>query len=83
MSFVCDKGPVRAAKRHHCWYCACSIEIGEIHGVRTGTSHGDFYSMRFHPECDDYANEHWEEDEYEGHEPGEFVRPMTAFDPAI
>lgn len=84
MSFVCDKGSVTARKQHRCWYCGQRIEIGEKHGVRVGESYGDFWTMRFHPECDQYATDHhWDEDDYECHEPGEFTRPMTAFDPAI
>ncbi len=39
--------------------------------------------MRFHPECDAYAQEHWDSDQWECHEPGEFERPMDAFDPCI
>jgi len=84
MSFVCDKGSVTARKQHLCWYCGQHIEIGEKHGVRVGESYGDFWAMRFHPECDQYATDNkWGEDEFEAHEPGEFTRPMTAFDPAI
>jgi hypothetical protein len=84
MSVLCDKPSVHAAKRHSCWYCAGHIEIGEIHGVRVGTSYGDLYTMRFHPECDDWAGEHWQSEDWESHNPGdEFTRPMTAFDPSI
>lgn len=84
MSFICSKPSVRAAKTHHCWYCGQRIEKGELHGRRVGESCGDFWAMRFHPECDDWAHENWSEDEWQCHESGdEFERPMTAFDPAI
>ncbi len=72
-----------AAKPYHCYYCAQSIARGERHGYRTGVSYGDFWRMRFHPECDAYAQKHWDHDQWECHEPGEFTRPMTAFDPCI
>lgn len=39
--------------------------------------------MRYHPECDAYACEHWDVEDWEGHEQGEFTRPMIAFDPCI
>ncbi len=73
----------RAAKRYRCYYCDEGIEIGERYGYRAGTSYGDFWTMRYHPECDEYACEHWDQDMWETHEPGEFTRPMTAFDPCI
>lgn len=84
MSAIFSDSTHRAAKPHRCWYCGQRIEKGETHGYRTGTSYGDFWSMRFHPECDAFAQKHWSEDDWEsGNEPGEFTRPMTAFDPCI
>jgi hypothetical protein len=84
MSLICDKGPITARKQHRCWYCNQTIEAGEKHGVRVGASYGDFWAMRFHPECDQYAHDqHWDEGDYECHEPGDFTRPITAFDPVI
>lgn len=83
MSTVLSNSTPRAAKRYRCWYCAQRIEVGEKHGYCTGTNEGDFWTMRFHPECDAYAQEHWDYDQWENHEPGEFKRPMTAFDPVI
>lgn len=84
MSTVLSNTPSRVArKRYRCWYCAQSIEKGEKHTHRTGVDGGDFWTMRAHPECDDYAAEHWGYDDYEFHEPGDFTRPMTAFDPVI
>lgn len=59
------------------------IEKGEVHGYRSGTDGGDFGDMRFHPECDAYASEHWDPGDWEFHETGDFERPMTAFDPVI
>lgn len=79
-----SSGTRRAAKRHRCWYCSQRIEVGEVHGYRTGVSGGDLGSMRFHPECDDWAAANWSEDDWEcPPDPGEFQRPMTAFDPCI
>ncbi len=83
MSTVFGDRTCRAAKPYRCYYCDQRIEIGDKHGYRTGTSEGDFWTMRFHPECDAYATEHWDSDQWECHEPGEFERPMTAFDPCI
>ena len=83
MNTVLSDATRRAAKRYRCWFCQEKIEPGESHGHRTGVSDGDFWTMRFHPECDDYAMEHWDIDDWELHEPGEFARPMTAFDPCI
>ncbi len=83
MSTVLSSRVCRAAKCHHCWYCGQRIEVGERYGTRNGVSYGDFWTMRFHPECDDYAAEHWDIDMYEGHQTGDFERPMTAFDPSI
>lgn len=82
MSTILSDSTHRAAKRYRCWYCNQRIEVGDIHGKRTGVEDG-FWTMRFHPECDAYACEHWESENWEGHEPGEFTRPMTAFDPCI
>ena len=66
----------KARKRYQCYYCGQRIEIGEIHGYRTGIEGGDFWQMRHHPECDAWAGEHWDHGDYECHEPGcEFERP--------
>ncbi len=83
MSTILSDYVCQAAKGYRCWYCNEKIEIGEKHGYRTGIMEGDFWTMRFHPECDAFAQEHWEYDEWEIHDPGEFRRPMTAFDPVI
>ncbi len=83
MSTCFDTHTRRAAKPHRCYYCAQRIAVGEVHGYRTGTTDGDFWTMRFHPECDAFAQKHWKRDDWEFHEPGEFVRPMDAFDPCI
>lgn len=72
-----------AAKRYQCYYCGQPIEKGESYGRRTGVSYGDFWTMHYHPECDDYAVEHWDEGDWECHCTGDFERPMTAFDPVI
>jgi hypothetical protein len=82
MTILSDKKQ-KAAKRRSCWYCGESIEIGETHGYRTGVDGGDFWTMRFHPECDAYACENWDAEDWEGHESSEFKRPMDAFDPCI
>jgi hypothetical protein len=41
--------------------------------------------MRMHPECAHQAEdiEKWDQDNYDFHEPGDFKRPMHAFDPVI
>lgn len=84
MSTVLSDSTRRAAKRHRCTYCDQLIEVGELHGHRTGVSYGDFWTMRFHPECDDWASKNWKADDYEFHTPGDdFKRPMEAFDPQI
>ncbi len=83
MSTILSDSPRRAAKRYRCYYCDQRIEVGDFHGHRTGVNEGDFWSMRFHPECDEYAQKNWDQDQWECHEPGEFARPMTAFDPCI
>lgn len=73
-----------ARKRHRCWYCAQRIEVGERYTRRVGEEFGDFWVMKFHPECDQVASdENWTSDDYELHDPYEFKRPMTAFDPCI
>ena len=78
-----SEGVRRAAKVYHCYYCNQRIEVGERHGYRAGVAHGDFGAVRFHPECDAYACEHWHEGDWECFSPGDFERPMTAFDPCI
>ncbi len=83
MSTCFDSHTRRAAKRYRCYYCAQRIEVGEKHVYAVGTTDGDFWSMRAHPECDAYAQEHWDYGDWECHEPGEFTRPMDAFDPCI
>ncbi len=83
MSTVLSDSSRRAAKRYRCYYCNQRIEVGEKHAHRTGVTEGDFWTMRAHPECDAYACEHWDYDQWECHEPGDFERPMTAFDPVI
>lgn len=72
-----------AAKRYQCYYCGESIQRGERHGTRTGVSDNSVHTMRFHPECDALACATWDEGDWECHEPGDFQRPMTAFDPCI
>ena len=72
-----DRYPV-ARKQYRCWYCGQHIEQGERHGYRAGVESGDFWTMRFHLECDKVASdEKWNEEDYEFHEPGEFVRPVV------
>ncbi len=83
MSTVFSDSLHTAAKRHRCWFCDQRIEKGERYGKRAGVTDGDFWTMAYHPECDAYAREHWEYDDWECHDAGEFVRPMTAFDPVI
>ena len=84
MSFVTSTVTCRAAKAHRCWYCAQDISIGEIYSKRCGAQYGDFWTMRMHPECDEWASANWGPEDYEGFSQGdEFARPMTAFDPAI
>lgn len=83
MSLVLTDSKPKAAKKHRCWYCGQRIEFGEIHVYRTGVNCGDFWVMRAHQECDDYASKHWDADDYEFHETGDFKRPMTAFDAGI
>lgn len=83
MSIVLSDSTHRAGKRYRCWYCGQLIERGDTHGRRAGVSCGDFWTMRYHPECDAWACEHWNEDDWEIHDEGEFTRPMTAFDPCI
>lgn len=82
MSFVCDHGLRRAAKQHRCWYCDQHIEVGERYGYRTGVTDGDFWAMRFHPECDAQTDT-WSSEDWAFAEPGMYPRPMTAFDPSI
>lgn len=83
MSTVLSDTPrTTSRKRRHCYYCGQRIEPGEIHGKRAGVDSGDFWTMRFHPECDAAAAD-WTPDEYECHYPGDVPRPMTAFDPCI
>lgn len=72
----------RAAKVHQCFYCPQPIEVGEVHGYRTGVNYGDLGTMRFHPECDEAAAG-WKREDYETFSPGDMRRPMTAFDPCI
>ncbi len=83
MSTVLSDRVCRAAKPYRCWYCNQRIERGEAYGYRTGVTEGDFWAMRFHPECDAHAVEHWDADDWECAEPGSYERPMTAFDPSI
>lgn len=84
MSFVSDTVLRVAAKPYRCWYCDQRITKGERHGMRVGADGGDFWVMRFHPECDQVVKfERWSEEDYEFHDPSEFRRPMTAFDPCI
>ncbi len=82
MSTCFDSHTRRAAKPHRCYYCAQQIARGEVHGYRIGTSYGDFWTMRFHPECDAAASG-WDEGDYECFSPGDMKRPMDAFDPCI
>ena len=78
MSRVLSDITVKAAKPHHCWYCGELINRGEYHGKRSGTAYGDFYAMRYHPECDKQAiKDGWDEGDYECHETGNFQRPKS------
>jgi hypothetical protein len=76
MSTILSNFPSRiAAKPHHCWYCGQSIAVGEKHVYRTGVNTGDFWTMRAHPECDEYADKNWDEGDYECHFQGDMERP--------
>lgn len=78
MSTCLSDQPKRVARKaHQCFYCGNRIEIGEVHGYRTGVDGGDFWTMRYHPECEAFAvAQKWGQDEYMFHEPGcEFERP--------
>ena len=83
MSTVLTSSTRVAHKPHHCYYCGESIAIGDKHEYRTGVNYGDFWTMRAHPECDAWANEHWDSGDYECHSQVDMRRPMTAFDPVI
>jgi hypothetical protein len=82
MILGCDRTPV-ARKKHQCCFCGCSINAGEKYLYRTGVSVGDFWSMKMHRECNDYAEINLTDDDYECFETPMFKRPMTAFDPQI
>jgi hypothetical protein len=83
MNTVFHDTTLKAAKPHRCWFCNERIEIGDTYDKRTGADNDGLWTMKMHPECNAYASEHWDEFDYEGHERGEFTRPMTAFDPVI
>lgn len=74
-----------ARKGHQCHYCFDSIMPGERYGRRVGASGGDFWIMKFHPECDAHATATWKHDDWAENdwENKSFDRPITAFDPAI
>ena len=80
MSTMLSDQPERTARKpHRCFYCGQRIEVGEVHGYRTGVDGGDFWAMRYHPECEAVADaERWDEDDYMFHDPSEFVRPKAA-----
>jgi len=82
VSFVSGDASVVARKRYRCWFCNQTIEVGERHLKRVGADEDGIWTMRMHPECE-AATSNWDQDDYECHEPGEFKRPMTAFDPQI
>jgi hypothetical protein len=79
MSRVLSDHPKRVArKQYRCFYCGQRIAISELHGYRTGVDGGDFWTMRHHPECDDYASKHWDKGDYECHFPGDMERPAKS-----
>lgn len=84
MSFVSSDRTTRAAKRHRCFFCNQRIEVGEKYERRTGANSDGPWTMHMHPECrDEVQRQKWDEGDYECFEPGDFTRPMTAFDPCI
>lgn len=79
MSFVQHEDVFHTARRkpHRCWFCDQRINIGERYGRRVGADGGDFWVMKFHPECAQKArDERWDDDDYMFHEPSEFERPI-------
>jgi len=65
-----------ARKLHRCWLCGEQIHIGERYGRRCCADDDGIWVMKFHPECAEFAAKHWDTDEYEYHDPSEFVRPL-------
>jgi hypothetical protein len=45
----------KARKRYRCVGCWELIEVGEKHLFRTGVMDGAMVSVRWHPECEEYA----------------------------
>lgn len=57
---------VNAAKGHICDWCGEDILSGERHKYLVGKWEGDFFTSRWHEECDKgYADYEYQEDGYE------------------
>lgn len=74
-----SKDGVLARRRHRCCLCGEAIQAGERYDSRKGVNSDGFWTMRMHPECQDYESPEtvpW--DWYEDVSEPAFTRPAKA-----
>lgn len=59
MSFHNERDVKRTRKSCRCRWCHEIIEKGQPSVVATGVYEGDFYSTRWHPECNEAFHRWW------------------------
>jgi hypothetical protein len=59
MSFHNTTPVKKTRKRYRCHWCEYTIDKGSSCVVQTGNYDGDFYSGRYHPECDAAISRWW------------------------
>lgn len=69
------KKPRKACR---CWFCGELLPPGFPHQKRAGVSEGDFWGMRFHAACGDFARDvlKYDYDDYEFHDVHEFCERL-------
>lgn len=66
-----DKKP-KARKKHYCYLCGKTIDIGIIHIARTGIHTGEgFGTFRMHLDCEPHTHD-WDIGDWECHDVSEF-----------
>lgn len=73
MSWCLSQRTRTARKEHSCFFCGESIPVGTRYGSRAGASDGEFWFIKFHPECSEATNS-WRDDDYEVFTEGMLIR---------